>query len=638
MRPQDNFYTYANEKWLEENPLPDDYSTMGVMTKIHDSTERQLKTLIDGLADDPQHSVKGTPAQKVNDLYELSMDVKRRDAEGPEPVCRIIEKIRRLLREDFTALMAWLHEGILIPFFSIGVGPDKMDSTRNILHAGGGCNTLGDRDYYLVSNPVNDRIFNAFEVYVKKVMGIVGYSEAEAERVWQAVRKTETEMARHMKPKEAFRDPMETYHIMSWNDFRKRYSTFDWDRYMELTNIQVPEEINVAVPDHLDFIFSYIETLSTQEKEDFIIFHLLDDAAGILGQDLSEASFELFGKTINGVKKRKPLWKRAQAFTISTFGDIVGQLYVEKYFPAEYKSRMLELVDNLREALRVHIEELGWMGDATKARAIGKLDAFGVKIGYPDKWEDYTGCAVDPADNLYNNVVDISRFFYRKNIKKLEKPVDKAEWHMYPQTVNAYYSPLNNEICFPAGILQAPLFDPAASDCANYGAIGAIIGHEMTHGFDDYGRKFDKDGNLHEWWTDEDAKAFDKLTERIREQYDSVEVAEDLHANGTYTLGENIADQGGVRLALTALKMALEKKGETLTKEHLREFFTAYARSWATHIRPESIVSRTQNDPHSLPWLRVNEALKNIDEFYEAFDIKEGDGMWMDKERRTVIW
>ena len=392
-------------------------------------------------------------------------------------------------------------------------------------------------------------------------------------------------------------------------------------------------------PEFTKFITSYIPTLTEQEIKDYMTYESVADASGLLSQDFYDAGFE-FDKVLSGVEEQEPRWKRAMRIPNSMLGEAVGRLYVEKYFPKENKEYMKSLVDNLKTALGKHIQASPWMGDETKAKALEKLSTLKVKIGYPDKWKDYSEIHIDPKKSYHENVLEASKWFYKDSFSKLHKPVDKEEWHMTPQTVNAYYSPLSNEICFPAAILQPPYFDPTADDALNYGAIGVVIGHEMTHGFDDSGRQYDKNGNLSEWWTPEDASRFNALADRLVEQFDAIEVLPGLHANGRYTLGENIADQGGLRIALTAyLDSVKDSPAEDIDGfTPLQRFYTAYANVWAENIRDERIQLSTKTDPHSIGKLRTNAALRNLDEFHEAFGLQEGDPMWMDEKERVIIW
>ena len=419
-----------------------------------------------------------------------------------------------------------------------------------------------------------------------------------------------------------------------------KFANFDWDTYFSSLGVDGVAEANIASTSFMEFLDSYLPTLSEQQIKDYLMFEMVSDSSGVLSDDFQDANFEMFGKVMSGKEEQEPRWKRAMAVPNSMLGEAVGELYVNKYFPNENKEYMIGLVENLRTALGKHIDNLTWMSDETKKKAHEKLSTFTVKIGYPDKWKDYSEIIIDPEKSYLENVYNASVWYTQDNYKKLHKPVDKTEWHMTPQTVNAYYNPTTNEICFPAGILQAPYFDLSADDAQNYGAIGVVIGHEMTHGFDDQGRQYDKDGNLQDWWMAEDASRFTTLADVLADQFDKVEVAPGVFANGRFTLGENIADQGGLRVALTAYLDSMKDKElkdiDGFTP--LQRFYLAYANLWAGNIRQEEILSRTKTDPHSLGENRVNVTLRNIEPFFEAFGIKEGDKMFRPETERVVIW
>ncbi len=637
--PGDNFYDYACGGWRRAHPLTGEYSRYGVFDDIAQKNLQQVRGLIDGLGDHPESKVRGSIAQKIHDIYSQGMDMATRDRLGAEPILPVLRRIEKIDWDNFAETMGWLNTGPGGGFFGYGVGPDPADASVNVLHAAECGLTLGDRDYYLVKSDSNDRIMEAFHAYVVKVMTLAGYAHADAERVWESVIELETEMARHKKTREERRNPMLSFNWMSFADFESRYPCIDWRTIFTVSGLAVPESLNVKSPAYFEFLSAWLPTLDIQKVRDYLVFTALCEGTGTLSSDFYDADFELFSRVMSGTEEKKPLWKRAMAIPNSMFGEAIGQLYVEKYFPERNKDYMLRLVGNLRSALAGHIRRLEWMSDTTKAKALDKLDALTVKIGYPDKWKDYSGIDIDPQKNYLENVLAASEWYIRDNYSKLGQPVDRDEWFMTPQTVNAYYSPAINEICFPAGILQAPYFDIEASDAENYGAIGVVIGHEMTHGFDDQGRQFDKDGNLTDWWSAEDAARFKELTARLVEQFNAVEVAPGVHANGEYTLGENIADQGGLRIAYTAWKencpAAADPSGQ-FTPDQL--FYLAYAGVWASNIRPEEILLRTQSDPHSLGRNRVNVTLRNIDPFFKAFGISESEPMFRPEKERVVIW
>ncbi|MDE6296285.1 MAG: M13 family metallopeptidase, partial [Muribaculaceae bacterium] len=552
------------------------------------------------LKENPDSKKRGTIAQKVADLYEMGMDAERINNSGISPVLPMIKKVEESSTENLTDIIAWMHLGIASPFFGTGVGPDAGNSDINIMHIGEAGLGLGDRDYYLEKNERNEEVLKAYEIYIKKILSLAGYDTEVQERVWNTLIRIETEFARNKMTREERRNPLARYNVMNIDEIKEKYPNIEWERYFKGIGIDKIEKANVVSPKFLDFLNSFLPSLSEREIKDLLILDLIESAGASIGDDFYEAAFE-FDKVMSGVEEMEPRWKRAMGMANAMFGEAVGKLYVEKYFPKENKEYMLNLVENLRKALGKHISNLSWMTEDTKKKALEKLEAFKVKIGYPDKWKDYSEIEIDPSLSYQENILRASVWFAKDNYSKLDKPVDKEEWHMYPQTVNAYYNPTSNEICFPAGILQAPYFDVNADDALNYGGIGVVIGHEMTHGFDDSGRKFDMEGNLNEWWQKEDEEKFNSLADRLVEQFDAVEVAPGVHANGRFTLGENIADQGGLRVAMTAYLDSREKN-DISEKDHNniidgfspeQRFYLSYANVWADNIRKEEILDRT---------------------------------------------
>lgn len=638
--PRDDFYQYACGGWMAKHPLTPEFARFGTFDLLRERAKEQLKDLVTNLSNDPQSKIQGTNAQKVSDLYSLGMDSVRLNKEGGAPLKPFLNKINKSGRKDFTDLMSWMHNGITSIFFSTGVGPDYKDSNSNIMHIGEAGLGLGDRDYYLEKSEENDRILDAYEKYVKRVMTLSGYDEKGAERVWKSVIRLETELAKHKMKREQKRDPNLRYNIFTFNEIEKKYPNIEWERYFKNLGIEKLDSANISSVAYLEFVNDFIPSITDQELKDYMSFLTVADSSALLSDEYSDADFELYDKVMSGKEEKEPRWKTAMALPNSVFGEAVGELYVGKYFPKENKDYMIALIEDLRKALAKHIDNLTWMSDETKSKAHEKLNSFRVKIGYPDKWRDYSGISIDPKKSYLENVYNASVFFHKENRDKLGKPVDRDEWHMTPQTVNAYYSPISNEICFPAAILQAPYFDVTADDAMNYGAIGVVIGHEMTHGFDDQGRKYDKDGNLNDWWQKEDAEKFKSLADALVAQFDEIEVLPGVHANGKYTLGENIADQGGLRIALTAYidHMAGKEMKEIDGLSPLQRFYLAYANLWASNIRDEEIRSLTKIDSHSLGRNRTNVTLKNIEPFFEAFGIKDGDKMFRKESERVIIW
>lgn len=647
VNPRDDFYHFACGGWQKNHPLQGEYASFGTFNVLAEEARDNIRNLIENLAEDPESKIKDSVAQKISDLYAMGMDSERLSREGAEPLKPIIERIEGFTRDKLADTIAWLSFGLDSTFFGYGVGPDPGDSKMNILHISEAGIGLGDRDYYLEKNETNDRILAAYREYIAKVMMLTGYTDADAHRISDTVIEIETEYARHKKTREERRDPLLRYNMMPIDEITAKYPNIPWKEIFEKSGLKNVKKANVSSLKFMDFINGYLPTLSDRQIKDLMLFGAVSSSTGVLDERFYDADFEMFSRVMSGIEEKKPLWKRAMAIPNSMFGEAVGQLYVKKYFPEKNKQYMLGLVENLRKALGEHISKLEWMSDATKQKALEKLAALKVKIGYPDKWKDYSQIHIDAKKSYLENVLKASEWFTADNFSKMDQPVDREEWYMTPQTVNAYYSPLTNEICFPAGILQPPFFDIEVDDAQNYGAIGVVIGHEMTHGFDDSGRKYDKDGNLAEWWTEEDAAKFKALTDKLVEQFNEVEVAPGVKANGLFTLGENIADQGGLRVALTAYiksviaavdneSVSAKTKIDDFTA--LQRFYLAYANVWASNIRPEEILVRTQTDPHSLAVNRVNVTLKNIEPFIEAFGIKEGDKMFRPADERVIIW
>lgn len=641
--PGENFYEYACGGWMKANPLPGEYSRFGTFDVLRENAKEQLQELILNLKDNPDTKVKGTNAQKVSDLFALGMDSVRLNREGAAPMKPYLEKIATADlsgRKGVAEMIGWMHSGVSSPLFGTGVGADAKNSDMNILHIGEVGLGLGDRDYYLEDSEDNRKIMKAYEHYVKTIMKLSGYSDAEATRVWNNVIKLEKDFAANKMTREQRRNPQLRYNIHTIDQLRQQYPNFDWDTYFATIGLANVDKVNVGSVAFLDFINKYIPTLSEQQLRDYLAYEFVSESSNLLSDDFINANFEMFSKTMSGKKEQEPRWKRAMGIPNSMLGEALGELYVAKYFPAENKEYMVGLVENLRTALGKHIDNLSWMSDETKAKARQKLAGFKVKIGYPDKWKDYSGISIDPEKSYLENVMAASHWFVNDNYQKMGKPVDKTEWLMTPQTVNAYYMPTTNEICFPAAILQAPYFDLTADDAINYGAIGVVIGHEMTHGFDDQGRQYDVNGNLNDWWTPQDAEKFTKLADALADQFSAVEVAPGVHANGKFTLGENIADQGGLRVALTAYQDSQKGKKEQKIDGFtpLQRFYLGYANLWAGNISDEEILVRTKTDPHSLGCNRVNVSLMNIEPFFKAFGIKKGDKMYRPESERVVIW
>lgn len=633
--PGEDFYQYACGGWMAANPLTDEYSRYGTFDALGENNRLQVQELILGL--DSLDNEPGSNAQKIADLYAQGMDSVTLNAQGAAPLAADIATLNSLNKEDLPAVMATMPG--VGAFFGTGVSADLLNSDMNVMYLGQGGLGLGDRDYYLKDTPREKAVLDAYRTYLTTIAKLAGYSEADAERVAKNSIDIETRLAKASMSREEMRDPAKQYNPTAVAELQKSAPSVNLKAYFAAEGINDIDTVIVENPGFLAEVEKVIATTPIEKIRDYMVADYISSAASYLSDDFVNANFEL-SKVISGVQQQRPRWKRAMSVPNGILGEALGQLYVEKYFPQSSKDKMVTLVSNLQTALGEHIDSLTWMSEATKARAHEKLNAFTVKIGYPDKWRDYSGLDIDPAKPYWKNIQDAIIFNQEYNLADFGKPVDRERWYMSPQTVNAYYSPLTNEICFPAGILQKPFFDPEADDAINYGAIGVVIGHEMTHGFDDQGRQFDKDGNLADWWTEDDAKAFNALADSLAAQFDAIEVAPGTHANGRFTLGENIADQGGLRVAHTAYHNSLGgNEGETIdgfTPD--QRFYLAYANVWAGNIREAEILQRTKTDPHSLGRWRVNATLRNIEPFFAAFGIEEGQPMFRPAAERVVIW
>ena len=642
--PGADFYTYVNKGWMEAHPLTAEHARYGQFDILNDSSENRVKELIANLG--TTNPEPGTVAHKVWTIYSQAMDTARRNREGATPILADLKKIEETPHEGMEDLFLWMHGNYASPFFGAGPMEDLANSQVYAMYLSNGGMGLGDRDYYLLDDERNTAVRNAYRKLIATQMQNAGYAAADAARITDNVMKIETALAQKTLTREESRDIPRMYNPRTFAQVKEVYPNVNWDRFfIETMGIKSPDTLIVTEPEYLAQADKLMGSLSDREIKDYYLWKYVSQAASKLSDNFTQASFE-FSKVMSGVQELRPLWKRAIDATEGALGEAVGELYVAKYFPQSSKDYMLGLVENLRVALGKHIDNLDWMSDTTKARAHEKLDAFTVKIGYPDKWKDYSTMKIDPELSYYENMHNVGMWHQAETYAKWGKPVDRTEWGMTPQTVNAYYNPLANEIVFPAAILQAPFFDPNASDAENYGGIGVVIGHEMTHGFDDQGRNFDANGNMTDWWTPEDAARFTDKTKALIAQFDEVEVLPGVHANGRYTLGENIADQGGLRIAMTAFIDAQEKKGVDIKSpeakidgfDPLQVFYMNYANLWANNIRDEEIRSLTTGDVHSLGCNRVNVTLRNIAPFFEAFSITEGQPMFRPEAERVIIW
>ena len=637
--PGTSFYQYACGGWVAAHPLTDEYSRFGTFDMLRENSREQLKTLIAELAA-KKDNAPGSAAQKVGDLYNIAMDSVKLNQEGVAPIKAELEAIDALQdKGEIYTYIAEIQKKGINPYFSLYIGADDMNSSMNLVQTYQGGIGMGQRDYYLENDEQTKNIRDKYQEHIAKMFQLAGYDEAAAQKAVKAVMNIETRLAKSARSQVELRDPHANYNKMDMETLKKNFPTFAWDVYFTTSGLNDLKEVNVGQPAAMKEVADVINTVSLDEQKLYLQWNLINSAASYLSDDFVAQDFDFYGKTMSGKKEMQPRWKRAVSTVDGALGEVVGQMYVEKYFPAAAKERMVTLVKNLQTSLGERINALEWMSEPTKAKAQEKLATFHVKIGYPDTWKDYSALDIK-NDSYWANIERANEWGYAEMISKAGKPVDKDEWLMTPQTVNAYYNPTTNEICFPAAILQPPFFDMNADDAFNYGAIGVVIGHEMTHGFDDQGRQFDKDGNLKDWWTAEDAKRFEERAQVMVNFFDSIQVLPGLNANGSLTLGENIADHGGLQVSFQAFKNAT-KDAPLLVKDGFtpeQRFFLSYAGVWAGNIRDEQIRLQTKSDPHSLGRWRVNGALPQIGAWYDAFGIKEGDPMYLAPEKRVSIW
>ena len=636
--PGENFYQYACGGWMKANPLSPEYARYGTFDQLGERSRDRVKEIVTTLG---SGHARGTNEQKVSDLYALGMDSVRLNKDGAAPLRAELNRLKKLKRADVIATLANYHRGIAGAMFDVDVVADFKNSAVNMFTIEPASLSMGDRDYYLENDANSVRVRNAFADYVTKVMQLAGMSAKDAANVQKDVLDIETQFARVALTREESRDVARQYNIMTPLQLRANYPNINWDVYF--SELQLPcavERVCVLQPASLAKANELMRSLKDKQLRNYLAFKYVNAASSYLSDDFEQARFDFYDRAMSGKQVQQPRWKRALGVPNTQLGEAVGQLYVARYFPPESKRKMQTLVDNLRRALAEHIATLSWMSAKTKVNALVKLNSFTVKIGYPDNWRDYSAVNIDPSRSYWDNVLATHRVNADYELSQLGKPVNKDRWWMTPQTVNAYYEPSSNEICFPAAILQAPFFDPNADDACNYGAIGVVIGHEMTHGFDDQGREFDSKGNMEDWWTAEDAAKFKELADKLADQFSAEIVADDVHANGRFTLGENIADHGGLRVAYSAFKQTAQGKGNTeidgFTPD--QRFYLSYANVWAQNITKEEILRRTKVDPHSLGCNRVNVSLRNIEPFFNAFGIHAGDKMWRDPQDRVIIW
>ena len=635
-----DFYQYACGGWMATHPLTPEYARYGSFDKLAEDNREQLKGLIDEIT--AAKNTPGTNAQKIADLYNLYMDTVRRDNEGIEPIKPVLARIAAINDRSqlFKEMVNLSFEGV-DGYFGMYVGADMMNSKNNIVQIGQGGLTLGQKEYYLDTDEATTAIREKYKQHIVRMFTLCGYDEAEAQKKMESILGIETRIAQVSYSNVQMRDPAANYHKMSYDELCKQFPGIDWNYLFTTLGMDGVEEVDVNQPEPIHEVEVILAEVPVEDQKAYMEWQCITGSAGQLSTSIDKANFDFFGTVMSGRQEQQPMWKRATSLVSGLMGEAIGQLYVEKYFPAAAKERMVKLVGNLQQALGQRIDDQEWMSADTKKRAHEKLDAFYVKVGYPDTWKDYSGLNIDPQKNLYANMVEAGKFMWNDMLKrKFKKPVDPTEWHMTPQTVNAYYNPTTNEICFPAGILQYPFFDMDADDAFNYGAIGVVIGHEMTHGFDDQGRQFDKDGNFADWWAEGDADKFKERVQVLVDHFNNIEVLPGLFGNGALTLGENIADHGGLMVAYQAFKNATKDQPQEVKYGFTPEqrFFLAYAAVWAGQIRDEEIRNRTKSDPHSLGRWRVNGTLPHIDAWYDAFHITPDNALYIAPENRAKIW
>lgn len=640
VKPGMDFYEYAAGGWLKTHPLDAEHPTNGAFVDLEEQNQKRIKGLIEEYSSKSQP--KGSLGQKIGDLYNLMMDSVRLNREGAAPLKPVLAKVEAIKnKKEYQLVMAQLdYQGVGAMMFGISVGADQRNASQNIVGISQGGIGLGERDYYLNDDEQTVKVRNAYKEYIKTLFQLVGDDEQTAQKKTDVLLAIETRIAKASYDNVKLRDVNANYHKMGYAQLISDYPGIDWGNIFLAQGFPPFAEVDMAQPEPIKEVEKILEETSLDDLKTYAEAKVISSATNSLSDEFRAASFK-FNQTLSGVKQDRPRWKRAVGVVSGVLGEAIGKLYVEKYFPESSKQRMLDLVHNLQTALAERIDEASWMEQATKDQAKDKLSNFIIKIGYPDKWRDYSGLEIDPSLSLYDNLTRVTAFLTKDYIdRKVNKPVDKSEWQMTPQTVNAYYNPTTNEICFPAAILQAPFFDPEADDAVNYGAIGCVIGHEMSHGFDDQGCQFDKNGNQNNWWTAADKANYDKRTKVLEEYFSNYEVQPGKKINGKLTLGENIGDNGGLNIAFRAFSNLMKTKKlpviDGFTPE--QRFFLAWGRVWAANTSDEMTDYLLKVDPHSPNQARVNGALPHIDAWYDAFNVKKSDKMYVPKSKRAHIW
>lgn len=639
-KPGTDFFEYANGGWLKANPLTPEYARYSQFDALHNNNQKQIRELIETLANEKHE--QGTLEQKIGSLYRLAMDSVRRNKEDYTPIKQTLSEVQAIqTRQDLQYAMARLHHRGISSFFSFYCGADLVDASWNLMQLGQGGISMGERDYYLGQDEATLKIREAYKQYVARLFEMTGNSKEEAAKRMEAVLRIETQLATAAKSATELRDVKGNYNKITYRQLLNDYPGIDWSTLFLLNGLPSFEYISVNQPQAIHEVEKILTEAPVEDIKSYLYFKVVNDASSSLSDRFRKEAFNFYNHTMGGYEMDRPRWKRAISAVEGALGMAVGRMYVQKYFPESSKKRMTELVHNLQVALGERIDAQEWMSEETKKQAHEKLNSFYVKIGYPDEWMSYDELTIDESLSYYENMVRAGQFAEKYyNDRHVNQKTDRTEWLMTPQTINAYYNPTTNEICFPAGILQPPFFNAEADDACNYGAIGVVIGHEMTHGFDDQGAQFDKDGNLKNWWTEKDAADFEKRTKVMSDFFDNIKVLPDLHANGKLNLGENIADHGGLNIAFTALQNAMKKnplgKKDGFTPE--QRFFLSYAFIWASNTREAMLRQLVKTDPHAPACWRVNGALPHIDAWYKAFNIKSKDPLYVKPSKRVNIW
>ena len=642
VKPAEDFYMFATGGWQKLNPLPPAYSRFGSFDQLQEDNNKRINTILGDLQ--KKTYAAGTTERKLADFYKLAMDSVRRNEEGIAPVKPLLDEMEaaRTKADLQKVQLKYAERGYGEPF-GYGFGADEKNVTMNILNISQGGLTLGQKDYYLNNDEATVKIREAYKEHIARMFQLFGFTKAQAEAKRDAIFRFETSLALISKSRTELRDPQANYNKMTLAELKALAPNILFEEMANAQGVKSEylQEIIVGQPKFMEGVDKLLSAMTADDLRAYMEWDVISGAANMLSDEIREANFDFFGRTMTGRQQDYPLWRRATNAVQSAMGEALGKMYCERYFPATSKKQMETLVRNLQIALGERIDAQKWMGDSTKQNAHQKLNTFYVKIGYPNKWTDYSKLEIDPSKSYYENMLAVRHWYLMKHIdEKAGKPVDRDEWHMTPQTVNAYYNPTTNEICFPAGILQYPFFDPKADEAFNYGAIGVVIGHEMTHGFDDQGRQFDSTGNMHDWWTASDAAGFNERADLYDRFFSAIEVLPGLKSNGRLTLGENLADHGGLQVAWYAYKNATAQKPLKVKDGFTADqrFFIAYAGVWGQNITEQEIRQRVKNDPHSLGEWRVNGALPHIDMWYDAFGVKPGDKMYLPKEQRLDLW